>query len=181
MIFIINMKEFLQNHWIEITALVISIASAMVAVISWRLSANDFMLTHRPFLWVENFSYLDSQGKVVKDLKTIQIKVLNSPAEIITAKYEYYSIDKNGNKNSVDEYEGDNNSFKYPSDKMQYTSSSIKITDSLIRDLKSEENLFRFIRIEYKWLSSDKKYFFEGKWKYNKVNKIWDIEYQKAD
>jgi len=41
--------------------------------------------------------------------------------------------------------------------------------------------VYRLINIEYKWLSSEKKYFFEGKWKYNPKNKTWDIDYQKAD
>jgi len=163
----------------ETIAIVISVISAIIAFISWRLSKRDFLLTHRPFLWVENFGYLDKDNRIITPINKVIIKVINSPAHILLETYSYYIL-SDGNKKII-EAQKIKESIKYPSDKVQYTNTSAKVTQETVNQLQDEEKLFRLIRIEYTWLSYKKKYFFEGKWEYNKNGRKWDIVYQKAN
>ncbi len=167
--------EYLKNHWLEITAIIIAIISTIFAFGTWRAS---FLLTHRPFLWVESFAYRNEQ-KAIPLINTVMIKVLNSPAEITSGKYYYYILE-GSNKKTIDDQPTEK-SIKYPSDMMQYTHTAAKVTEYIVNNLKPTEKLIRFIRLEYKWLSSNRKYFFEGEWEYNKSNKKWEVIYQKAN
>lgn len=169
------MLKYLKNHWLEIAAIIIAIISAIIAYMTWRSS---FLLTHRPFLWVENFGYLNEQKVIINPINEVMIKVLNSPAEITSGKYYYYILE-GSNKKTIDDQPMEK-SIKYPSDRVQYTHAA-KVTEDIANKLKPTEKLIRFIRVEYKWLSSSREYFFEGEWEYNKSNKTWDTIYQKAN
>lgn len=171
--------DCIKNHTTETIAIAISVTSAIIAFVSWRLSKRDFLLTHRPFLWVENFGYLDNDKIIINSINKVMIKVINSPANILSETYSYYILSDSNKKIIEEQRIGE--SIKYPSDKVQYTNTSAKVTQGIVNQLQDEENLFRLIRIEYKWLSSKKKYFFEGKWEYNKNGGKWDIVYQKAN
>ena len=173
------MVDCIKNHTIETIAIVISVTSAIIAFVSWRLSKRDFLLTHRPFLWVENFGYLDSNNIIIYPINEVMIKVINSPANILSETYSYYIL-RDGNKKIIEEQKI-GKSIKYPSDKVQYTYTSAKVNQEIVNQLQDGEKLFRLIRVEYTWLSYEKKYFFEGKWEYNKNSRKWDIVYQKAN
>ena len=171
--------KFLKDNWMGVIPIIVSIIAAVIALISWRLSKSNFLLTHRPFVWVENFGYLNEQNILITPPNQVIIRVLNSPAQIISEEFSYYIVKDKG----IDYIEKQNykNFIRYPDDKSQYTNVSAKITDDLIDNLKEEQELRRFIRIQYKWLSSKKKYFFEAEWKYNRKDKKWDTIYQKAN
>ena len=171
------MLQFVKNHQeiFGITAIIISIITLIITYYTWHSS---FLLTHRPFLWVENFSYLNEQKVAISPINTVILIVLNSPAEITSGKYYYYILE-GSNKETIDDQPMEK-SIKYPSDRVQYTHAA-KVTEDIANNLKPTEKLIRFIRAEYKWLSSSREYFFEGKWQYNKSNKTWDTIYQKAN
>jgi len=171
--------EFLKDNWITIIPIIISIIATVIALISWGLSKNDFLLTHRPFVWVENFGYLNEQNILITPPKKVIIRVLHSPAQIISEEFSYF-IMKNKEKEYI-EKQNYKNFIRYPDDKIQYINTSAKIIDSLIDKLEEDQELRRFIRIQYKWLSSEKKYFFESEWRYDKKDKKWDTLYQKAN
>ena len=170
------MLIYLKNNWLGITAIIIAIISAFIAYMTWHSS---YLLTHRPYVWAENFGYLDQNNIIVNPINKVMIKVMNSPAEITSQKYIYYVL--NGKNRKIIEEDNPTNSIKYPSDKVQYTHGVSNVTEDTASNLKDNEKLIRYIRIEYKWLSSNRKYFFEGEWEYNKNNKVWDIIYQKAN
>jgi hypothetical protein len=169
--------SYLKSHWLELLAIFVAIGSALLSYHTWRQS---FLLSNRPFLWVENFSYLDENNKLIPQVNTVAIKVINSPAEIIASKFHYYILEENGNIKTIYEQPGEKE-IKYPDDKVQYTHSANFIEEDIDNILKPKDKFIRFIRIEYKWLSSNRSYYFEGKWEYNKNNRIWDTIYQKAN
>jgi len=128
------MKNYIISHWKEITtiiAIIVSISSVIFAYTSWRLSKKDYLLTHRPFLWVENFGYLDENQKIVQPVNQVMIKVINSPASILKEKYSYYTLDQN-TKHIINE-QNIGKSIKYPNDNIQYTN-NVKITEEEINN-----------------------------------------------
>ncbi|MCK5471767.1 hypothetical protein KAI54_01100 [Candidatus Gracilibacteria bacterium] len=167
---------YLKNHWLDVVAIVVATSSALIAYMTWNLS---YLLTHRPYVWAENFGYLDQSNRIINPINKVMLKVINSPAETIYQEYSYYILGEE-NKETI-EKDTPTNSIKYPSDKIQYTHAVSKVTRDLANGLKENEKLIRYIRIEYKWLSSDRKYFFEGEWEYNSKSEIWDIIYQEAN
>jgi len=163
--------EFILRNWI----LIVSTLIATVSVIF-----NGFLLVNRPYVQAENFFALNKENILVSVPENVVMLVLNVPAKIITVKINYYIVDKEGNKKEI--YSEINNNFvRYPGDKIHTSHTSEKI-----QELLSKNNLkiilYRFIKIDYGWLSHSKKeYYFEGKWKYNSKKNSWDIEYIKAN
>lgn len=145
-----------------------------------KLANKDFLLTHRPFVWVENFGYVDDQKKLITPINEVMIRVLNSPANLIKEYYEYYIIDNNGNKTVLEKQEYTNH-IRYPDDKSQYTRKSSEVTEQSIARLNHNQELERIIRIDYSWLSSDKIYFYETKQRLDKKHKTWKIIKQEAN
>ena len=172
------------SDWIAVTSGIIALVALILSIISTvktnNLANKDYMLTHRPFVWVENFGYLDNQNIIVNPINKFMIKVLNSPANFINEYYEYYIIDNLGNKNIVEKQEYENQ-IRYPDDKSQYTNTSSKVTEQKLIALNANQEMERIIRIDYSWLSSEKVYFFEAKWRLEKTTKKWKVINQSAD
>ena len=163
-----------------IFAFIALIISIITAVKTHNLANKDFLLTHRPFVWVENFGYLNNQNIIVNPINQVMIMLLNSPAKFHREFFEYYIIDNLNIKSIVEtqEYLGQ---IRYPSEKSQYTNTSGKVTPQLTQGLNTNQELERKIRIDYSWLSSEKKYFFEAIWRFDKVSQTWKILTQTAD
>ena len=172
------------SDWIAVTSGIIALVALILSIISTvktnNLANKDYMLTHRPFVWVENFGYLDNQNIIVNPINKVMIRVLNSPANFINEYYEYYIIDNLGNKNIVEKQEYENQ-IRYPDDKSQYTNTSSKVTEQKLIALNANQEMERIIRIDYSWLSSEKVYFFEAKWRLEKTTKKWKVINQSAD
>ena len=166
------MMNYIQNHWLELSAVVVSLISATVAIISWKLSKKDFSLTHRPFVWAENFGYIDDNNIMVRPAGEVLFKVINAPA-FISKRTIIYS-----NKEGEIACLVDGDIVLYPTDKVQYTHMCLEV-EKAIQDIKSKQ-IFREIIIEYSWLSSENNYFFESKWEYSFENKDWQLLSQKA-
>lgn len=179
-----NESQYSTSDWISgisaffaLIAIIISIYSAVKTHI---LANKDFLLTHRPFVWVENFGYLNNQNLIINPVNQVMIMILNSPAKFHREYFEYYIIDDLDNKVIIDiqEYLG---IIRYPSDKSQYTNISSNVTNQIEQNLTINQELERIIRIDYSWLSSEKRYFFEAKWRFEKNSKTWKIISQTAD
>ena len=172
------------DFWLPLFSLGLSLVAIGFSIVSFvktnNLANKDYLLTHRPFVWVENFGYLDNQNKIVNPMNKVIIRVINSPAILLKEYYEYYIIDNQDNKTILEkqEYEGH---IYYPDDKSQYTNISSKVTDQILSSLQANQQLERIAKIEYSWLSSEKIYFFEATWRLDKQSKIWKIVTQKAD
>jgi len=66
------MLIYLKNNWLEITAIIIAIISAFGAYMTWNLS---YLLTHWPYVWAENFGYLDQNNIIVNPNFNIMLMV----------------------------------------------------------------------------------------------------------
>jgi hypothetical protein len=161
-------------------ALIALIISVITATKTYNLANKDFLLTHRPFVWVENFGYLNNQNIIINPINQVMIMLLNSPAKFHKEHFEYYIIDNLNNKTVIEtqEYLGE---IRYPSEKSQYTNSSSQVTTQIAQALTINQELERIIKIEYSWLSSEKQYFFEAKWRLDKVSQTWKVITQTAD
>jgi hypothetical protein len=168
-------KHYIIAHWIEILAIIISVGSAFIAYLTWHAS---FLLTNRPYVWAENFGYLENE-KVISPLDTVMIRIINSPAQITSESYIHYTFERN--KKTIIEEQSFFDRIIYPDEKSQYTYRATKINEGLIGKLSTQEELYRLIRLNYKWLSSNRNYFFEGLWKYDKKDKTWKLISQKAN
>ena len=161
-------------------ALIALIISIVTAVKTHNLANKDFLLTHRPFVWVENFGYLNNQNVIINPINQVMIMLLNSPAKFHREFFEYYIIDNLNTKTVIEtqEYQGQ---IRYPSEKSQYTNTSSQVTIQTAQLLTINQELERIIRIDYSWLSSEKKYFFEAKWRLDKDSQTWKVITQTAD
>jgi len=178
------MTKINSSDWIAGISAFIAIGALFLSILTFvktnNLANKDYFLTHRPFVWVENFGYLNDQNIVVSPINQVMIRVLNSPAKFINEYIEYYILDENGNKTTI-EKQVYKNQIRYPDDKSQYTNTSSNITDKLFADLELSQEMERLIRIDYSWLSSEKVYFFEAKWRLDKKDKTWKVISQNAD
>jgi hypothetical protein len=184
-----NMKQesktkMKTSDWIAGISVLFAFAALILSIITSvktnNLANKDYLLTHRPFVWVENFGYLNDQNIIVNPINQVIIRVLNSPANFSKEYFEYYIIDNKGNKTILEKHEY-KNQIRYPDDKSQYTNSSSKVTEHKFASLTENQEMERVIRIEYSWLSSEKEYFFEAKWRLDKTSKIWKVITQNAD
>lgn len=172
------------SDWIAgisaVLALIALIISVITAKKTYNLANKDFLLTHRPFVWVEKFGYLNNQNIIIESINQVMIMLLNSPAKFHREYFEYYIIDNLNNKSVIEtqEYLGE---IRYPSDKSQYTNTSSQVTTQIVQALTINQELERIIRIDYSWLSSEKQYFFEAKWRLDKVSQTWKVITQTAD
>jgi hypothetical protein len=163
-----------------ILALIALCLSIVSTVRTNNLANKDFLLTHRPFVWVENFGYLNAQNIIVNQINKVMIMLLNSPAKFHKENIEYYIID-NQNTKTIIETQELSGMIRYPSEKSQYTNTSSLVTDQIVQGLNQNQELERIINIEYSWLSSEKKYFFKSKWRLDKQYKNWKTVEQFAD
>lgn len=97
-----NISKMKTSDWIAGISVLIALAALIISIITSvktnNLANKDYLLTHRPFVWVENFGYLNNQNIIVNPLNQVMIRVLNSPANFIKEYFEYYIIDNEGNK-----------------------------------------------------------------------------------
>ncbi len=172
------------SDWIAAGSAIIALTAFILSIITSvktnNLTNKDYLLTHRPFVWVENFGYLNDQNIIVNAINQVIIRVLNSPANFIKEYYEYYIIDNEGNKTIIEKQEY-LNQIRYPDDKSQYTNTSSKVTERIVEALQEYQEIERIIRIDYSWLSSEKLYYFEAKWRLDKTSRTWKVITQKAD
>ena len=179
-----NDNQFSTSDYIAVISALFALIAIFISILSavktHNLANKDFLLTHRPFVWVENFGYLNSQNSIVNSINEIMIMLLNSPAKFHKEYFEYYIIDNLNNKTIIEtqEYFGQ---IRYPSEKSQYTNTSSLVTPQIVQALTINQELERIIKIDYSWLSSEKKYFFEAKWRLDKVSQTWKVITQTAD
>jgi len=165
------------SGFIALFALFLSIISTIKTN---NLAKKDFLLTHRPFVWVDNFGYLNNQNIIVNPINKVMYMIINSPAKFHNETIEYYIIDNLNNKTVIESQEL-SDIIRYPSDKSQYTNTSGLVTDQIAQGLANNQEMERVINIEYSWLSSEKKYTFYAKWRLNKQDMNWQTVEQNAN
>lgn len=173
------------SYWIARISVLLATVSIILSIITFvktnNLANKDYLLTHRPFVWVENFGYRNKQNIIVKPINEVMIRILNSPAKLNKEYFEYYIIDEKGNKTTIEKQVYQKNRIMYPDDKSQYTNTSSKVTEKIIAKLDENQEFERIIKIDYSWLSSEKEYFFEAKWRLDKKDRNWKVNTQNAN
>lgn len=121
---------------ISAIAIIVSLFANQLAKESNKLSiqANDLAneanniykeeltLTHRPYLWVENFAYLNENNLSVNEIGTVIFIVINSPAKVVSSKMVYEVISETSKEKIEIVRFTPQNGVLYPSEKTQYTS-----------------------------------------------------------
>lgn len=193
-------SKFWQNQKlfsIESIALIISVIAIIVSLFANQLAkesnklsiqanelaneANDIYkeeltLTHRPYLWVENFAYLNKDNLSINEIGTVIFIVINSPAKVVSSEM-VYEVTGETNKEKIEIVRfNPQNGVLYPSEKTQYTSFiGAKERAKLLNYIKNGYEAHRICYVEYQMLSSNKKFFYKAKWRFNKNNYNWEL------
>ncbi|MFH1616100.1 MAG: hypothetical protein ABIG61_13570 [Planctomycetota bacterium] len=155
---------------------IIALVAVIVAIYSMRVSIRDTIASHRPYVCALTFAYLEN-SKIAIDIKTLMKLCINAPAEIVKEEYTYIAIKKNATGHKTSEILKtdilEKKQLIYPLDPK-----TNQVTYTIDYDLKTiidnpEVQLLRKVRIDYKEISSNRKYFFEGEWEYNRPGKTW--------
>ncbi len=175
---------------ISVVAIIISLFANQLAKESNKLSiqanelaneANDIYkeeltLTHRPYLWVENFAYLNEDNLSVNEIGTVIFIVINSPAKVVLSEMTYEVISETSKEKKEIARFNPQNGVLYPSEKTQYTSFiGAKEKAEILNYLKNGFGAQRTCYVEYQMLSSNKKFFYKAKWRFNKANYNWEL------
>lgn len=173
---------------ISAIAIIVSLFANQLAKESNKLSiqanelaneANDIYkeeltLTHRPYLWVENFAYLNEDNLSVNEIGAVIFIVINSPAKVVSSEMAYEVI--NGKEKIEIVRFNPQNGVLYPSEKTQYTSFiGAKERSELLNYIKNGFEAYRTCAVEYQMLSSDKKFSYKAKWRFDKNNHTWQL------
>jgi len=164
-----------KKWWKEHASIIIAGCALIVSVYAICLSTQEFVAAHRPYVYVINRR--DDKG--IMDVKSVLLRCLNAPAKIINREFYYVVVKTKGNgEEEVTETIPLESSFTphvlYPSEK---TSTQIFFPYDFEREILADPNVIKLrrkARMDYKELSSDRTYYFEGNWDYNRQYNVWD-------
>jgi len=172
-------RIFMENlpkprRWWQEYAFLIAVLALCVSIYSAYLSRKEFIVTHRPYVYVS--SRRDDMGTM--DVNTVIVRSLNAPAKILDQEFYYVTV--KAKENDEESYD-----IKYKKqfthESIVYPSESTTAQLTVLYDFKKEileadpnVKLRRRVRIGYKELSRDRKYFFEGNWDYNRNYNVWE-------
>lgn len=161
---------------------VIALCALIVSVGTMLLSRQTFIATHRPYVYAVSRSV-----KGVMDLNTVIVHCSNAPARIISSEITYFIFDTKTNGEEI--VRDLKFRKKFPDDDLVYPSEASTRQITVIgydfkkkalglepgMKFKDPEIKFRRkVRIDYKELASNRTYFFEGNWDYNRDYDVWE-------
>jgi hypothetical protein len=168
----------LLGWWQKYALTVIALCALLVSLYSVYLSRQDFIATHRPYVYAISRQTKEN-GKTVMDLNTVLIGSSNAPAIIISQEFYYLVVETKGNGEEIirkTEYQRE-----FPCQNILHPSEQPRNQVTILHDFRKkalgldpEIKLRRRVRINYKELSSDRTYFFEGNWDYNRDYDLWE-------
>ena len=171
-VFVENLPK--PKRWLhEYSGIIIASLALVISVCSLCLLKKEFIAAHRPYVYAS--SRKDDKGTM--DLKSVMLCCLNAPAKINNLEIYYEVVSKKeGGKEDVNTIP-----WKLPlTPFLLYPDETTHHQTHCPYDFKKEilENdpnvkLKRKARIDYKELSSDRTYHFEGNWDYNRTYNIW--------
>jgi hypothetical protein len=113
------------------------------------------------------------------DLNTVLVGCFNAPARIISTEFSYLVIDTNTNGEEI--VRETKYKKKFPAEDILSPSEQPKKQLTVTYDFKKKDlgldptiKFRRKVRIDYKELSSNRTYFFEGNWDYNRTFDVWE-------
>lgn len=189
--------DFLLNLSIDKVALVLSTIAVIIAVQSNNIAnrANDLSiqannlaldanqiykdelrLTHRPYLWIENFAFVNDENLLQVDPGKVMVLLINSPARIVDSEIKYFTQDILTDSTIVIATTQIQKGIMYPSDKTQ-VDASIGITErsQIQRYIANGHDIYRTCFVKYQPLTEEVQYTFEAKWKLNILDGKWEF------
>jgi len=166
-----KLKACLQEN----ASVVIALCALIVSVYAMYLARQDFIATHRPYVYA--ISRIAVKGAL--DLKTVLIGCSNAPARIISIEFTYLVVETEGNAEEIileTDYQ-ENRSREHilhPSDPPTKQLTVLHDFKKKALGLDPQVKFRRKVRIDYMELSSNRTYFFEGNWDYNRAHDLWE-------
>ena len=141
------------------------------------LARQDIIASYRPYVYVSN----RKDGKGAMDVKSLVLHCLNAPATMIKQECSYVIVKtKEDGKEEVTETIPwtflATSQILYPSEKTTHQIFYPYDFEKKILEEDLKVKLRRTVRIDYKGLSTDRAYYFEGSWTYNRQYNIWETE-----
>ena len=182
-----SQKVFIENLpkpkrlWHEYIPIIIAVIALVISIYSAHLSRKEFIIKNRPYVYAN--SRANDEGTI--DVKSILICCINAPAKIVKQEYSYMFYKKNeyGEEEIVKTIPLESSltsNVLYPSEK---TDTQIFFPYDFEEILAKDPNdrLRRKVRLDYKELSTKRKYYFEGYWDYNRKYNAWVTSNMFAD
>ncbi len=157
---------------------VIAVCALTVSVYSAYLLRQEFIVAHRPYVDVCSRT-ITRAGNNVMDLNTVWVRCFNSPARITRREICYLVVETKENGEEIitkteHQEESSIEAIIYPSEQPTMQVTIRHGFEKTVEGLNPKLKLRRRISIAYKALSSDREYFFEGNWDYNRVYNVWE-------
>lgn len=181
-----------RQEWLAITIAVMAAVTSIIAAVTSILSTcsareatnvakQELIAAHRPYVYVSD----RRDSKDTMDVDSVMVCCLNAPARIIKQEFSYEVVEtKENGEETVLETVPWNRSFAeytaYPSEKTDNQVTFPKKREELLAKYP-KATLMRKARIDYKEVSTDKTYWFEGSWHYNQQWKVWDTDNMRAN
>ena len=163
----------------ENAGIIIALLAVLVSLYSLRLAQKEFIAAHRPYVFASP-RRITKNGTDTMDVNTFILRCLNAPAKITNQNVTCLVLKtkENGEEEPIKTIpvsERSDSDVIYPSEN---TSTQIAILNDFIKNILStnpEAELRIKVRLEYKELSTDRTYYFEGNWDYNRKFDVWVI------
>jgi len=175
-----TMRVIIENwpssSWLNIWApIAIALFALGVSIYSSYLTRRGVVLSHRPYAFVQTFAYRDNEQKLVTALRTVAVRCLNAPAQTVRTEYAYSVVRNNRvEEEVVDTRRDDVTQVLYPVDPgVNQVTYTIDFDLESLTGASDIQKLFRTVTMEYKDISSERHYRFEGKWEYDRAGKTW--------
>ena len=158
-------------EWVPV---IIAGVAIIISIYSIYLSRKDFIASHRPYVWAATFSN-PVPNKMIND-STVMISCVNAPAIRTREEYTYIAEKSEGCEDILHTDSELKMQVIYPvgpeKNQVTYTMSGYSKLREAIDDMKIRR-ILRRVRIDYKEISSNREYFFEGEWEYDREGQTW--------
>ena len=169
------------RRWWQEYAFIIAVLALGVSIYSAYLSRREYIAAHRPYVYASTRTHENGSA----DVHTVIVRSLNAPARIINQEFCYMVVSpmESGEDNHEMKYER-----KFTDESIVYPSATTTAQLTVLYDFEKEilatdpnVTLRRMVRIDYKELSTSRKYFFEGYWDYNREYNVWVTNNMRGD
>jgi len=161
-----------SQHWlIEWAPIFIAVVSLILSLVALYYSRQEFRRASRPYVWAQNFAYLDKHNRLINQPETIAMKVSNSPAKIIKMEVSLQYPSKDGDYNNLLTRE-ESNLARFPAESTQWTFVIAELSE-IIKQVKGPSRLERYIKITYSSLDGGIKYYYTFRSSYVPNDNNW--------
>jgi hypothetical protein len=182
-VFVENLPK--PRSWWKEYAFIIAVLALCISIYSAYLSRQEFIAAHRPYVFASPRN-ITNNSIATMDVNTFILRCLNAPAKIVEQNVECQVVKpkKNGEEEVTETIPVNkrlDHHTLYPSEN---TTTQITVRHCLIKDILAtnpESELRIRVRVDYKELSGDRRYFFEGNWDYNRLYNVWEINNIRGD